>query len=81
MNNINKKIKILWKDARLFSPKNKIISLSNMQTTGILFNENKDYFFVKDPITINLETGKNHPDKNPTYYIIPQGMVSSVEVL
>ena len=81
MNNIGKNIKVLWKDARLFSPKNKVISLSEMETTGVLYSENKDYIFIKDPITINVETRKNHPDKNPTYYIIPQGMVSSVEFL
>lgn len=81
MNSINKKVKVLWKDARLFSPRNKIISLSSMQTTGLLCKEDEEHVFLKDPITINLETGKNHPEKSPTYYVIPKGMISSIDDL
>jgi hypothetical protein len=81
MNNKGDKVKIIWNDTKMFSPKNKDIELSNMETIGFFETEHDDYFLIKDPITINMKTGKNHPEKNPTFYLIPKGMVNDVQYI
>jgi hypothetical protein len=79
--NKRKKVKILWDDAVLFSPKRKDISLSRMETIGVIETEDANYFLIKDPITINVLTKQKHPEKTPTYYLIPRGMIKSVDFI
>lgn len=79
MNNKGRQVKVIWNDTKMFSPKNKNIELSTMETVGILEIEYDDYFLIKDPVTINLKTRQKHPEKNPTFYLIPRGMIHNVE--
>lgn len=88
MNNIGKKVRIKWNDALAIFPKRKGDNLflkkedtvlSPMETTGILTRDYEDYVIVENPITINKETKKRHPEKDPTFYMIPRGMIISVE--
>ena len=81
MNNLGKKVKIVWNDTKVFSPKNLDVSISKMETTGIVENENENQIIIKDPITINLKTGRNHPEQKPTFYLIPKGMIETIELV
>ncbi len=74
-------MKIIWNDAKLFSPKNKDIGLSKMETVGLIEEENALGVIVRDPKTINLATKKQHPEKQPTFYFIPKGMIKLIEYL
>lgn len=78
---INKgtKVKIDWNDIRVFSPKRREISLSKMETVGLVEKDHEDYLVVKDPLTINILTKKKHPEKNPTFYFIPKVLILKVE--
>jgi len=78
--NKGQQIKIIWNDAKMFSPKNKNIELSVMETSGLVEVENDDYFLVKNPVTINLKTGQKHPEQTPTFYLIPKGMVQDIQL-
>lgn len=78
-NNKEKYVKIVWNDAKMFSPKNRKIELSIMETTGFLEVELDDYFIVKNPITIEIRTGKRHPEQTVAFYLIPKGMVENIE--
>lgn len=84
--NKGQKIKIVWNDAVLVSPKRKgdtpvieDILPSQMQTVGLLEAEYDDYVLVKNPQTIKTKTGQKYPEKDPTFYLIPRGMIVSVE--
>jgi hypothetical protein len=81
MSNFNKKIKIRWSDARLFSPQQKEIGISLMETRGAIAFENDDYLIVQNPTTINTNTNQPHPKESPTFYLIPKVMIQSVENL
>ena len=74
-----KRVKIQWKDAVVFSAEKKVISLSVMETTGTVAIEHEEYVLVRDPITVALATGKRHPEKQPTFYYIPRGTIVSIE--
>ncbi len=76
-----KKIRVIWNDARLFSPQQKTISLSSMETLGFLEKETDTYLLIKDPITTGRDTGGKHPKQKPTFYYIPKGMIQSIEYI
>ena len=76
----NKKVKILWEDARIFSPERKNVKLSLMETTGFLLETESDsYYLIRNPVTINFETKIKHPNKNSSFYLIPRDMVKSIK--
>jgi len=76
--NQQKKIKIKWKDTSLFSPKRKNIAVSQMETIGYLEQENDSFIIVREPITTNETTKTQHPEKHPTFYLIPKGMITDL---
>lgn len=78
MSDKEKKVKIIWDDIKVFSSKNKNIEISVMETIGFVEAEYDDYILVKDPITINTKTGKKHPEKNPTFYLIPKNLIEKI---
>lgn len=80
MNKKNKKVRILWNDARLFFyKKTNDISLTKMETEGYIEKENATYYIVKNILTRNLDTMKDHPDGNmPNFFYIPKAFVLSV---
>lgn len=81
MNNINKKVKILWNDAHLFFHRNtKQIKLFQMETEGYIEREEKGYYVVKNTSTKNIETNKNHPSgEKPNFFFIPKSFVISIK--
>jgi hypothetical protein len=79
MNNKGKRVKILWSDTKVFSPKNMDVKLSIMETTGFFETEFDDYFLIKNPITLKIKTGKKHPEQNPSFYLIPKNMVKNIQ--
>lgn len=73
-------VKILWQDAISYRTGDKIpLSVSILETTGLLAKEDNDFVVVEKPVTINTRTGKSYPDKAPTFYFIPRGMIESIE--
>ncbi len=76
-----KKVKIIWNDTTMYSPKNKEKSLSPMETIGLLEKEDDLYIVIKDPVTKRIGDGSEHPQKRPTFYLIPKGMIVSTEDL
>lgn len=81
MNKKGDKIKIIWQDTKMFSPKNKYIELSIMETVGFFENEYDDYLLVKNIETKNIKTGKKHPEQDPSFYLIPKGMIEKIEII
>lgn len=78
-NNIQE-VKILWHDAISYKTGDKIpVSISIIETTGMLVKENDDYVIIEKPVTINTRTGQNYPDKQPAFYSIPRGMIEKIE--
>ena len=77
----NKKVKIIWNDCKLFSPENKDVLISKMKTTGIFEAKRDSYVVIKNPITVDLKTKKKHPQKNPSYYLIPIEMIENIKEL
>ena len=69
------KIKVIWNDIKVFSPKNKRVTISKMETIGFVEQDHEDYLTIKDPQTINILTGKKHPEKDPTFYFIPKSLI------
>ncbi len=81
IDNSKKYLKITWNDASLFSPSKKYINVSIMETVGYLEIENNEFIIVSNPITVNKTSQKKHPDTNPTFYLIPKGMIVNIETL
>jgi len=77
----NKKIKIRWNDARFYHDGVTPSLLPQMETTGIVLEDTKEFFILIDSITINIKTMEKHPEKSPKYYYIPKGMVEATEYL
>lgn len=78
--NNSKMVKILWQDAISYRTGDKIpLSVSILETTGLLVKEDGDYVIIEKPVTINTRTGKNYPDKTPTFSFIPRGMIEKIE--
>jgi len=75
------KIKIMWNDAVLLSPDAKTKKLSKMETIGFLAAESSGFFIISKPKTVNIETKKKHPKKQPTFYFIPKEMAERVEII
>lgn len=75
-----KKIRILWNDAVLYSPKKMAAHLTPLKTIGILEKEDKDFMIVRSPKTIRRTDGTPHPEKKPTFYFIPRGMIEKIEL-
>ena len=78
MNN-TKKTRIIWNDARVYSPQDKTVALSPMETTGNIEKETETYIVVRNPITVRLSDKKEHPQTRPTFYMIPKSMIQSIE--
>ena len=89
MNNFkkNKPIKIYWDDAviygKFFDPK---LNLQKKITEGKLFKEDKDFLIIKDPITMNYDTGLERyvpiaTKTKITFFFIPTGMISKKELV
>jgi len=75
-----KRVRITWHDAISYRTGDKIpLSISTFETTGLLAKEHSDYIVIAKPITINIRTDKNYPDKQPTFYFIPRGMIEKIE--
>lgn len=78
--NNTKKVKILWHDAISYRVGDKIPHfISTFETTGMLAKEDDDYVVIEKPVTTNTRTGRNYPDKTPTFYFIPRGMIEKIE--
>lgn len=78
---MNKKVKIIWNDAKLFSPKDQEVRLTKMETIGLLKQEFNGYIIVQNPTTINLYTKENHPGDKPNFYYIPKVLIQIMEDL
>jgi len=76
---MNKIIRIKWIDAGIYSPKRKTISLSQMESSGIIVREDDDYIVLAEPTTRRMSDESKHPTDNPTFYIIPRGMIVAIE--
>ncbi|MEI6296347.1 MAG: hypothetical protein WCO84_01705 [bacterium] len=90
MSNIGKKVKILWNDAVVIYPADRSFSkskntnnakLTKMETNGVLVQDSEEGIIIKDPKTINIETNKKHPQKDPTFYFIPKGMIVNMDIV
>lgn len=78
--NNSKMVKILWQDAISYRTGDRIPhSISILETAGLLAKEDDNYVIIEKPVTINTQTGKNYPDKQPTFYFIPRGMIEKIE--
>lgn len=75
----NKKIRILWNDAVLYGPKKMVEKLTPLETIGILEKEDEDFLIIKSPKTIRRTDDTSHPEKQPTFYFIPRGMIEKIE--
>ena len=77
-----KRVRVLWQDAISYRTGDKIPdSTSALETTGLLAKEDSNYVVIEKPTTINTRTSENYPDKTPTFYFIPRGMIEKIEIV
>lgn len=76
---MNSYVRVTWHDAKIYSPKQKTIGISLMETVGIMEKEYDDYILIRSPKTISIRTQQKHPEKEPEFYLIPKGMIKSIE--
>lgn len=79
MSDLPQIIRVQWNDAVLYSPKNRVTELTPMETTGILEREEEHFIIIRNPKTVRRTDGTSHPDKQPTFYFIPRGMIEKIE--
>ena len=75
------KVRILWKDARLYDHRMVDIKLSDMETEGYVQREQEDYLVIKNISTKNIDNGKNHPNakEKPNFFFIPKSFIISIK--
>lgn len=82
----NKKIKVEWLDAIMYAkPKTwkDIPNIARMFTTGELYQETKEWIFIKNPLTYQYSEKlkdfklKEYETK-PTFFCIPKGMIVKI---
>lgn len=74
-----KRVHIRWDDARLISSAQPTAKLSPMETAGTVVDVTDVFVIVSKPRTIRvLERTKHPPGKQPTFYIIPRGMIRKI---
>lgn len=78
---VKRNVRIWWNDAALYSPKNKIMELTRLETVGIVEKEDAHFIIIKNPKTIRCSNGTAHPKETPTYYFIPRGMIEKIEFM
>ncbi|HUX80881.1 MAG TPA: hypothetical protein VMV38_00995 [Candidatus Paceibacterota bacterium] len=79
---LQKKVRVYWSDAALYGPKNKVDQLTLMETIGILEKENENFIIIRAPKNIRRTDGTAHPaDVQPTFYLIPRGMIEKIELI
>jgi hypothetical protein len=78
---LEKKVCVHWSDAALYGPKNKVTQLTQMETIGILEKEDRDFLIIRSPKNIRRVDGTSHPDTQPTFYLIPRGMIEKIELV
>lgn len=76
-----RKVRILWSDAVLYGPKKIVEQLTPLETIGILEKEEENFLIIKSPKTVRRTDGTSHPDKVPTFYFIPRGMIEKIEFI
>ena len=54
---------------------------AQMYTEGVLHRIEKDHIVIKNPETIRVYPApvRNHPEKKPTFYIIPKSFIEKIE--
>lgn len=77
-----KKIGIYWNDTFVYNDGG-INELSKVYTEGFLFEENKDYFLIKNPesvVLFGVKNLKNHPqtEKEVLFFYIPKSVITGV---
>lgn len=79
---VNSKISIRWNDV-VYIKNSERKYYSKMYTEGILIQKNKKTIVVKNPETIRIEPKpiQNHPNKKPTYYIIPIQVIEEISLI
>ena len=73
------RISIYWEDIKKYYSEEDVLEPTEMYTEGVLLKETKDYVLLQDPETINFNTVKNHPEKKPSLYAIPKGLIKKIE--
>lgn len=77
-----KKVKILWQDAISYRAGNKVpLSVTPMETVGLLVKEDDHFLLIGVPKTVKRTNGSTYPDKQPTFYFIPRGMIENIEYI
>jgi len=79
MNKTLPTVRVLWHDAILYGPKNRVVRLTPMETIGFLEREDEHFVIIRDPKTTQCTHGTAHPEKQPTFYFIPHGMIKKIE--
>lgn len=82
-----KSVKVYWTDAVTYSAFSVVKKLelkpNKKVTEGALEKEGEWGIVVRDPYTINIETGKRDPreekKKKATFLFIPSGMIEKIE--
>lgn len=73
-------VRIVWEDAISYRTGDTVPhSMSIFETTGLLVKEDGEYVVIERPVTIDTQSGKNYPDKTPTFYFIPRCLITKME--
>lgn len=74
-----KKVKITWMDILKYNSDTKNLLPTKMITEGYIEKEDEKVLIISRPTTLNTRTNANYPDKNPTFYFIPKGLIEKIE--
>ena len=85
---LNKKIRIDWNDAVIYSINNIPSKLAGTVTIGFCVEENKDFVIIKDSKTFSKNNNLKKRflrivhfflnKKKPIYFFIPKGMIEKI---
>jgi hypothetical protein len=75
---MKKKIKITWLDILKYGPDTKSLIPTVMVTEGYLEKEDDEKVIISQSTTFNSRTNKNHPEKTPSFYFIPRGLIQEI---
>lgn len=73
-----KKVKIIWLDILKYGPDTKDLCPVMMITKGFIEKQDEEKIIISKPVTINMRTNKKHPEKKPTFYFIPKGLIQEI---
>ncbi len=74
-------VKVYWNDVFIFNNKYRgKLAPTQMLTKGEFLKFENGFYFIKDPITVNLNINKLHPESSVRMYCIPEEFIINIQI-